>query len=315
MRLKSENVMKPKVPSPHNWKTTDEDDIARRRLRARAEYRSRQEPRCTLSDLLQLLRQVGEWSDLFGRNPQRLAAAILMQLRRLPHQWPGDLQTRGGRARPLFEARHARLFRHAQHSGPPRIDIVPDHSAGVLRIEAADGGLPPSTRHLVDSEGRLTADSSNSPATPRWLPHTTIDFTPVSCADNKYYQQIIFDLVDDSVVADPDAKNPVPALDGLRCRRTRIRPQALNPLLNPPLIGFGKVIQLAICGGRKSNLIHQGFIPSSFLTRSQGIGFVRPDSISARIFSASSKSIRSSIFSISAKSSTGTSAATSLPRR
>jgi hypothetical protein len=80
------------------------------------------------------------------------------------------------------------------------------------------------------------------------LLHPTIDFTPVSHADDKYYQQIIFDPIDDSVVADPYAENPAATLDGLRCRRTWALRQALNPLLKPPLIGFGKFIQLAICG-------------------------------------------------------------------
>jgi hypothetical protein len=37
MRVKASKVLKSKVPSVHNWRTTDEDEIARRRLRAQVE--------------------------------------------------------------------------------------------------------------------------------------------------------------------------------------------------------------------------------------------------------------------------------------
>jgi hypothetical protein len=57
-----------------------------------------------------------------------------------------------------LETRHVRLFKQAQQNGSPRIDVVSDHIAGALRIENANGGLPSSARHLVDSEGRLVGD-------------------------------------------------------------------------------------------------------------------------------------------------------------
>jgi len=154
MRLKSENVMKTKVPSPHNWKTTDEDEIARRRLRARAEFLR--------------VRNLDARYPIFSNFAVKSGSGLTysVEIRSVSQRRFScncvDFRINGlGTCKHVeavlsyLEARHARLFRHAQHSGSPRIDIVPDHAAGVLRIENANGDLPQSARYLVDGEGRL----------------------------------------------------------------------------------------------------------------------------------------------------------------
>jgi hypothetical protein len=157
MRLKAGNVMKPKVPSPHNWKTTDEDEIARRILRARAESLR--------------VRNLGARYPIFSNFAVTSGSGLTysVEIRSVSQRRSScncvDFRINGlgtwkhvEAVLSYLEARHARLFDQAQDNGSPRIDVVPDHVGGALRIENTSVKLPPSLGRLVDSEGRLIRD-------------------------------------------------------------------------------------------------------------------------------------------------------------
>ena len=73
-----------RLPPADDWRTTDQDEINRRRLRAREES-----PRVVnrderLSGLLEFRCPFGERGDVFGGNPRPRPAAIQLRLRGLP---------------------------------------------------------------------------------------------------------------------------------------------------------------------------------------------------------------------------------------
>ncbi len=158
MRLKSENVMKPKVPSPHNWKTTDEDEIAMRRLPARAEsLRVRNlDARYPIFSNFAVKSGIGlTYSVEIRRVSQRRSSCNCVDFR---INGLGTWKHVEAVLVSYLEARHARLFDQAQDNGSPRIDVVPDQGGGALRIENTSVKLPSSLGRLVDSEGRLIRD-------------------------------------------------------------------------------------------------------------------------------------------------------------
>ncbi|MBI4024872.1 MAG: DEAD/DEAH box helicase [Verrucomicrobia bacterium] len=139
------------VPPSHDWRTTDEDEINKRRLRARTEsftiantdashpifsnFRVKSGSGMTYSveirDLVQ--RHVACNCTDFrsnGLGTCKHVEAVLL----------------------LLEARHKRLYRDAKEKGSDRIDIVPDQVAGVLRIERGRDRLPPALRKLFSGE-------------------------------------------------------------------------------------------------------------------------------------------------------------------
>lgn len=142
------------VPAAHNWRTTDTDEINKRRLRARIEPLR--------------VTEIGGDHPIF-RN-FRVSSGSGMSY---------DVEIRSLRERLFFctcvdfringlgtckhveaalhylEARHGRRFIEAQEKESPIIDIVPDPSGETLRIERAMNPLPARLRRLFDRNGRL----------------------------------------------------------------------------------------------------------------------------------------------------------------
>src|SRR6266478_7319012 len=129
------------LPSPHDWRTTDEDEINRRRARAQAEdFRvSNSDPRhpifsnfrvqsgsgLTYSVEVRDVRQRQFACDcvdfrINGLGTCKHVEAVLMHL----------------------EARFKRLYQSAAKSGTPRLDVVPDTTSGSLRLLKNGGSLP-----------------------------------------------------------------------------------------------------------------------------------------------------------------------------
>ena len=142
------------VPSPHNWRTTDQDEINRRRLRAQTEeFRiSNTDPRhpifsnfrvhsgsgLTYSVEIRDVRQRQFACDcvdfrINGLGTCKHVEAVLLQL----------------------QARFKRLFQAAAKNGTPRLDIVPDPAGDSIRLLKNGRALPRSLEGWFDAEGAL----------------------------------------------------------------------------------------------------------------------------------------------------------------
>ncbi len=142
------------MPSPHNWRTTDEDEINRRRERARTEefrisntnarhpifsnFRVRSGSGFTYSVEV---RDVGRRQfacdcvdfRINGLGTCKHVEAVLLQL----------------------QARFKRLFRAAEAKGTSRLDLLPDPVNDSMRLLNADGGLPAALRAWFRADGTL----------------------------------------------------------------------------------------------------------------------------------------------------------------
>ncbi len=142
------------VPSPHNWRTTDEDEINRRRARARTE-----EFRISNTDARHPIFsnfRVGSGSGLTysvevrdvcrrqfacdcvdfrinGLGTCKHVEAVLLQL----------------------QARFKRLFRAAETNGTSRLDLLPDLESDSIRLLSTDGRLPAALRAWFRPDGTL----------------------------------------------------------------------------------------------------------------------------------------------------------------
>ncbi len=146
------------VPSPHNWRTTDQDEINRRRARAQTEGFSvsntdARHPICSnfrVKSTSGLTYSV-EIRDVRGRHfacdcvdfringlgTCKHVEAVLLQL----------------------EGRFKRLFAAAARSGPQRLDVVPDGASGLVRLAKDDAPVPGALREWFDEDGALCAGS------------------------------------------------------------------------------------------------------------------------------------------------------------
>ena len=142
------------VPPAHDWRTTDTDEINKRRLRARVEP-------------LRVSETAGD-HPIFAnfRVSSGSGMAYPVEIRSLRDRlWfctCVDFRINGlGTCKHVeatlhyLEVRHGRRFDDAQKSDSPMIDIVPDPAADTLRIERAPTDLPARLRRLFDRDGRL----------------------------------------------------------------------------------------------------------------------------------------------------------------
>src|ERR1022692_4950454 len=121
------------VPSPHNWRTTDEDEINRRRARARTEeFRiSNTDPRHPIFSNFRVQSGSGLTYSVEVRDVrQRQFACECVDFRinglgTCKHVEALLLQ---------LEARFKRLFRAAQQNGAVRLDVVPDPGNRSIRV-------------------------------------------------------------------------------------------------------------------------------------------------------------------------------------
>src|SRR5438309_2193549 len=140
------------VPSQHNWRTTDEDEINRRRARAQSEefriansdprhpifsnFRVQSGSGLTYSVEIRELRQrqfACECVDfrINGLGTCKHVEAVLLHL----------------------EARFKRFFQTAAKNGTPRLDLVPDPASDSVRLLNVNGAIPPVLKKWLDQEG------------------------------------------------------------------------------------------------------------------------------------------------------------------
>lgn len=146
------------LPPAHDWRTTDEDEINRRRLRAREEHfviRNR-DARFPVFSTFSVGSGSGliysvEIRDVTGRQ----FACTCQDFRK------NGLGTCKHVEAVLFhlEARFKRLFARAAKDGSPHVDLVPDDAADTLRVERGLDRLPSAPRKWFDDDGRLTGVS------------------------------------------------------------------------------------------------------------------------------------------------------------
>src|SRR5258706_1732619 len=140
------------VPSPHNWRTNDEDEINRRRARAQTEdfrianhnprhpifsnFRVQSGSGLTYSVEIRDVRQRQFACDcvdfqINGLGTCKHVEAVLLQL----------------------QARFKRLFEAASRNGTPRLDLVPDPASDSVRLLNGNGSLPPALKVWFDTNG------------------------------------------------------------------------------------------------------------------------------------------------------------------
>src|SRR5437588_8375829 len=142
------------VPSLHNWRTTDQEEINRLRMRAQTEtirianmdprhpvfsnFRIQSGSGLTYSVEIRDVRQQQFACDcvdfrINGLGTCKHVEAVLLQL----------------------QARFKRLFLAAAKNGTPRLDLVPDSANDSIRLLNGNGSLPPALRGWFDKEGSL----------------------------------------------------------------------------------------------------------------------------------------------------------------
>ena len=148
----------PIVPSQHNWRTTDEEEINRRRARAQTEefQISNAAPSHAVFSNFQVKSRSGLTYSVEIRNlVDRLFACDCVDFR------INGLGTCKHVEAVLFhlEGRFKRLFRAAAANPSPRLDVVPDPAHDSLRLLKAAGRPPAMLREWFDDDGALCAGS------------------------------------------------------------------------------------------------------------------------------------------------------------
>ncbi len=161
MRTTSKAKTNIKLPAAHDWRTTDADEIAKRRQRAREEsflitnstpaqaifsnFRVKSTSGLTYSveirglDLCQSACDCADFR-INGLGFCKHVEAVSLHL----------------------QARHKKLFKAAQTAGSNRIEVTVDALADTLRLASGPGKLPRAVAKWFDREGRLLAGSPES---------------------------------------------------------------------------------------------------------------------------------------------------------
>src|SRR5713226_3765880 len=129
------------VPSLHNWRTTDQDEVNRRRFRAQTEdfQISNTDPRHPIFSNFRVQSGSGLAYSVEIRDVrQRQFACECVDFR------INGLGTCKHVEAVLLHlaARFKRLFQAAAKNGTPRLDLVPDAASGSLRLLNKNGALP-----------------------------------------------------------------------------------------------------------------------------------------------------------------------------
>jgi hypothetical protein len=155
--VRAGKTMTIKTPSPHDWRTTDEDEIERRRLRAKSEQmriRNLDSRHPVYSNF-----EVKSSSGLCYTVEIRSVSQRRFSCNCVDFRINALGTCKHVEATLLFlEARHGGLYREAKKNGTGRIDVVPDLLSGGLRIEGAAEKLPRRIRGLLSEERRLVSD-------------------------------------------------------------------------------------------------------------------------------------------------------------
>jgi hypothetical protein len=147
-----------KLPVTHDWRTTDQDEIERRRLRARMER-----PR---------IRNLTPEHPIFSNFEVKSKSGMtyFVEIRDLAkrqfHSTTVDFQVNGlGTCKHTeavllhLEASRRKEFAAALKNGSDRIDVVPDIAAGTLKVERGLDRLPAGLAPFFDGEGRLVGQT------------------------------------------------------------------------------------------------------------------------------------------------------------
>ncbi|MBI4523552.1 MAG: DEAD/DEAH box helicase [Deltaproteobacteria bacterium] len=149
--------LKSKIPHSHDWRTTDADEINKRRLRALTEAPSitRLDHRHPIFSNFRVGSSSGMTYDVEIRSlSHRLFSCTCVDFR-----ISGLGTCKHVEATLLYlEARYPRVFRRAQKSDSPFIDVVPDQVSQTLRIERMTDGLPGPLRPIFGADGRIQGD-------------------------------------------------------------------------------------------------------------------------------------------------------------
>lgn len=149
--------LKVDIPHPYDWRTTDADEINKRRLRAHTEA-----PRVTRLDRRHPIFsnfRVGSNSGMTYDVEIRSLSQSLFSCTCVDFRTSGLGTCKHVEATLLYlEARYSRLFGEAQRNDSPFIDIVPDQVSQTLRIERMTDGLPGPLRGLLGADGRIQGD-------------------------------------------------------------------------------------------------------------------------------------------------------------
>ncbi|MGA2264566.1 MAG: SNF2-related protein, partial [Acidobacteriota bacterium] len=155
--MKTPQERSDKLPSEHDWRTTDADEIARRRYRARTEpLRVRNiEPQFPIFSNF----EVKSGSGLTYTVEIRSVAQRRFSCNCVDFRINALGTCKHVEATLLYlEARHARLFRKAQRNGAGRLDVVPDPLSESLRIEGLVGELPGHIQSMVGDDGTVRTE-------------------------------------------------------------------------------------------------------------------------------------------------------------
>jgi len=148
---------KVEVPSVYNWRTTDVDELNRRRLRAQTEplrIRSPGGPHPIFSTFSVSSGSGGTYTVEIRSVSRRSFACACVDFR-----INGLGTCKHIEATLLYlEARHRRLFREARRRDMPFLDVVPDPGADTLCIENGASSLPRQLRQFFTEEGRLKGE-------------------------------------------------------------------------------------------------------------------------------------------------------------
>jgi superfamily II DNA or RNA helicase len=143
-----------KLPSIHNWKTTDEDEIAKRRFRAKAESLR----------VHNMDSRFPIFSNFTVKSGSGLAYSVEIRSiaqRRFSCNCVDFRINRLGTCKHIeatllyLEARFSRIFRLAQKGAKGRPDVVPDLPSDKLRLEGLAGVPPRALAKIMDADGFL----------------------------------------------------------------------------------------------------------------------------------------------------------------
>src|SRR5579862_1113328 len=156
------NIAKPevkiKLPPAHDWRTTDTDEINKRRIRAREESF--------------VITNTDARHPIFSNFRVKSASGLTysVEIRGLSGQQCAcdcvDFRTNGlglckhTEAVLLYlEARHKKHFKSAQAIGSNRIEVAVDAAANLLCVQNCRNKLPRAVSKRFDADGRLLDDS------------------------------------------------------------------------------------------------------------------------------------------------------------
>jgi hypothetical protein len=156
MPTKGKSKANLKVPSAYDWRTTDADEIAKRRQRAQEESF--------------VIANVTPEHPIFSNFRVKSASGLTyaVEIRELGSPQNAcdcvDFRTNGlGLCKHIeavllqLQARHRKLFKAAQQAGSNRLDVAVDSAHDTLRVVGHGSALPPAVAKLFDAEGRLLA--------------------------------------------------------------------------------------------------------------------------------------------------------------